>query len=254
MSPGCACTEPSMTVTSNVVAVSARTLNWVPVTRTEPAGDSTMNGRDGSLCTAKNASPEARSTCRVRPVISTWRLVWALRSMRVPSARVSDCRWPTGVATVSSWVWGRASQTVRATAAAAARDPPAVHLTQRERRRVAAGGRKSTASTAARAGSFCSRSAESWQYCESRSRCAGPLASQASRALRSAADSAEPSSRAAQSEACSSAAGLKGGGFGFTGGLPAGRRAVEWCGADQRWRPGPCAGGAGRGRAVFRPC
>jgi hypothetical protein len=43
-------------------------------------------------------------------VSSIWTLVWALRSMRVPSASVRDCRRATGVATLSDWTGAASCQ------------------------------------------------------------------------------------------------------------------------------------------------
>ncbi len=45
--------EPSTTVTSSSETLSVRTSKTVPVTRTEPVGVSTMNGREASFATAK---------------------------------------------------------------------------------------------------------------------------------------------------------------------------------------------------------
>ena len=247
-SPGSAgrtCTVPSATSTSSVPAVSARTSNCVPVTRTEPAGVSTVNGRAGSRVTVKKAWPEASRTYRVSAVISTRRLVCALSSTCVPSASVREWRWATGVAMLSCWTAGAPGQRRTAVTAAAARVRPAAGPSLGRRRRAGS----SAPPVATRAGSSSSRSVENWQYCESRPRWPGSAESQASNSERSAAERTEPSSRAAQSEAASSAAVRLGMIFMCRPPLALPEWRVWW------WRgKAPSAGDAGRARVVFRRC
>ena len=107
------------------------TAKRVPVTRTDPAGVSTVNGLFASLVTAKNACPADMWTRRSLLPRAMLMRVRAERSIRVPSASASELRRAAAVATSRGAAGVSAagrSNTTSATAAAA--KPPTAQPAQ----------------------------------------------------------------------------------------------------------------------------
>jgi len=201
-------------------------------------------------------SPVASCTRRSVRLFSMRRLVRALSSTRLPSASVSDRRCAAGVSTLSICVPGRAIQKTMATEAAAANAVPATHgrlqrwrvgwgafsvaASRRRWRRAPAGSRQDRRRTGSnRKGAH---GGSGFRPARRRGR-RGPETVRL-----------PPSSRAAQRDACSSAAEVERGRKDFMTGPPGWRRAPHRRRRTRFRGAAPPAATGGLAHVVSRPC